>query len=150
MKSFLEKYKGSGTLFEWWERKKQIEKIREELPTYISSLRWLLEHYPVQVAITLPEFDEISKLMKNVEKKYKSGMSFKKALYSEIPKEFEDFIKRLVLIYNTGKGEELLDLYSDKLMSQNLVRIKKRSARMQIFSIAYTSFAAILPVYIRR
>jgi Flp pilus assembly protein TadB len=130
----------------WYLAKERRKRLREELPLFVSSLKWMAEVYPLQKALCSTKFGEISKVFGEFCDRYSKGESFESALNScAVFPELEDLAKRLLIIYNTGSGLHLLDLYSDKISAENLSMIKRSAARMQIFAIAYTALVAVLP-----
>ncbi len=133
-------------LYLWYLSKQRHKKIRQQLPLFISSLKWMLSIHPIQKALCIVKFGEVSKIFKIFCVNYNKGEDFQKAIKKcAIFPELEELIKRLIVIYNTGSGEELLNLYADKVSSENLTRARKLSARMEIFAVAYTTVAAIIP-----
>ena len=130
----------------WYLTKERRKRVREELPLFISSLKWMIEVYPLQKALCSIRFGETSKIFKEFCNRYSKGESFESALNScAVFPELEELAKRLLVIYKTGGGIELLDLYSNKITAENLSRIRASAARMQIFAVAYTALVAVLP-----
>jgi len=133
-------------IYLWYLSKERRKKICQELPIFVSSLQWALTVYPVPDAIASVDFGETSKVFANFCKRYKRGDDFEEALMgSMVFPELEEIAKRLIVIYKTGTGVDLLDLYVEKISSENLAKAQQSAARMQIFALAYTALAAVLP-----
>lgn len=133
-------------LWLWYAAKERRKRVREELPLFVASLKWMLGVYPVQKALCLTRFGEVSKVFKEFCSRYSKGESFESAIFScAIFPELEELARRLVVVYRTGGGVKLLDLYANRLQSENLSRIRSSAARMQLFAVAYTALVAILP-----
>ena len=130
----------------WYLSKERRKKIRQELPIFVSSLQWALTVYPVPDAISSVDFGETSKVFTDFYRRYKRGDEFEEALMESMMfPELEELAKRLIVIYKTGTGVDLLDLYIEKISSENLAKAQQSAARMQIFALAYTALAAVLP-----
>jgi Flp pilus assembly protein TadB len=130
----------------WYLAKERRKKIREELPLFVSSLKWMIGIYPIQKALCSMRLGETSELFKGFGERYSKGESFESALVScAVFPELEELAKRLTVIYRTGSGVDLLDLYASRLSSENLSRVRHSAARMQIFAVAYTALIAVLP-----
>ncbi len=130
--------------YAWWLARGRHSRIRSELPLYTGALRWLLESRPVPEALSSLEFGEVSALMKEACGAYRKGRPLESALSFQFD-ELNELARRLLVIHRTGRGLELLELYADRLAAEELARMKERSARMQLFSVAYMAFAALLP-----
>lgn len=133
-------------IYLWYLSKERQKKVRRELPLFISSLQWLMELYPVQEALCSVKLGVVSEIYDGFCEAYSQGESFKDALETcAIFPELEDLNRRLLIIYRTGSGSDLLGLYSDKILSNNLVRLRDSSAKMQLFALAYTTLSSVLP-----
>jgi hypothetical protein len=130
----------------WYIAKERRKKVQSELPLFISSLRWNLDSLPLPEAMSKSGSGEISKIMSGFSERYKRGEDFEKALRSvSVFPELEELSKRLFVVYRTGAGQELLDLYAGKISSENLSGIRRNSAKMELFAVAYTTFSSVLP-----
>ena len=130
----------------WYLAKERRKTIREELPLFVASLKWMIGIYPIQKALCATKFGEVSQVFNDFCERYSKGESFESALLScAIFPEIEELAKRLIVIYRTGGGIDLLDLYANKLSAENLSRVRNSAARMQIFAVAYTAITAVLP-----
>jgi hypothetical protein len=130
----------------WYIAKERRKKIQSELPLFIFSLRWNLDSLPLPEAMSKSGSGEITKIMSDFSSRYERGEDFEKALKSvSVFPELDELSKRLFVIYRTGGGQELLGLYAGKISSENLSRIRRNSAKMELFAVAYTTFSSVLP-----
>lgn len=130
----------------WYVAKERRKKIQSELPLFIFSLRWNLDSLPLPEAMSKSGSGEIQRIMAGFSERYRRGEDFEKALKSvSLFPELEELSKRLFVIYRTGGGQELLDLYAGKISSENLSRTRRNSAKMELFAVAYTTFSSVLP-----
>jgi len=130
----------------WYAAKERRRRLREELPLFVSSLDWLLRVYPVQEALCSMEMGEVSRAFQPFCERYSRGESFESALMaSAVFPELEELAKRLLVVYRTGSGSQLLELYADRISAGNLAATRRSAARMQLFAVAYTSLVAVLP-----
>lgn len=130
----------------WYLAKERRKKVLQELPLFVSSLQWALTVQPVQKAICSVDVGETSRIFRDFCRRYKRGDSFEESLSGcAVFPEIEELTKRLIVIYRTGQGIDLLSLFTEKLASENLSAVRHSAARMQIFALAYTALAAVLP-----
>jgi Flp pilus assembly protein TadB len=130
----------------WYMAKERRRRVREELPLFVSSLAWLIGVYPVPKALCLAGSGELARLFRGFCDRYSRGESFESALGScAVFPEIEERAKRLMVDYRTGGGLDILQLYADRIASENLSGVKTSAARMQVFAVAYTALVAVLP-----
>ncbi|MBR9680813.1 MAG: hypothetical protein GOU98_03245 [Candidatus Altiarchaeota archaeon] len=132
-------------LFFWYFSKERRRHVKHELPLIISEVLWQSKHVPLQEVLGKLS-GKTGQIFSIFSKNYASGKSFEASLDScAIFPEIVELNKRLKTMYKTGSGEKLLELYSKKIMAENLAIQRTSAARMQIFAICYTALAAILP-----
>lgn len=130
----------------WFMAKERRRRVCRELPLFVSSLKWLLRVYPVQEALCFLDVGEVSRAFQPFCRGYAAGEPFEEALMScAVFPELGELAKRLMVVYRTGSGAELLDLYADRVSAGNLAGTRRSAARMQLFAVAYTSVVAVLP-----
>jgi len=126
--------------------KERRKRIREELPVVCAQLSWIVDLVPLQRALESFKDGEIGILFSRILKSYEGGKEIKKCFEENaLFPELEELFDALLFAYRTGRGSKVLKDLSDRLRNEIVREMRMKSARLQLFTVVYTIFAAVLP-----
>ncbi len=126
----------------WFLIKERKRRMMRELPLVAFSLSWLVDVYPVPVAVSRIKGGEYGKVFGRVYERYRNGEDFESALNELEPEELRQI---LLHVFRTGRGKELLKGFARRKSSEYRSFLRDRGARLQLYSTVFVTVSTVLP-----